>query len=276
MSRREVSLYRTLVRGRNAIVEFGAGASTMLAIKHSLAQIYSVDSSKDCIDQLLKFRAVRLAIAQRRLYLHHADIGPVRHWGKPLISPSYENAACYYSAIWDKFDNRTIDLVLIDGRFRVACIIETLRHSPTTTIAIHDFWNRPHYQVVLPALSCIERVDTMGVFVAAPDLSAEFLDGEFARARLDTRMIDARFKHSGHRHIENVRNPWAMGSRPLIAIRPLRPTRGRCNAAPTLTNVRAVLRSGLYRLSALPNRGMHVRFGSDSEVTAARGISEFL
>ena len=159
----------------------------MLAIKHSAAQIYSVDSSQEWIDRLLKFRAVRQAVAQRRLYLHHADIRPVKKWGKPLIAPTQESATRYYSAIWDKFDNRTIDLVLIDGRFRVACLIETLRHSPTATIAIHDFWNRPYYQVVLPALSCIERVDRMGVFVAARELPPEFLDGEFARAKLDPR-----------------------------------------------------------------------------------------
>ena len=187
MSHREISLYRSLVRERRTIVEFGAGGSTMLAIKHSSAHIYSVDSSQEWIDRLLKCRAVRRAVAQGRLYLHHADIGPVGEWGKPLIPPTYEKSTRYYSAIWSKFDNTTADLVLIDGRFRVACVIETLRHCPTATIAIHDFWDRPHYQVVLPALSCIERLDTIGVFVAAPDLSPDFLDGEFARARLDPR-----------------------------------------------------------------------------------------
>jgi hypothetical protein len=58
-----------------------------------------------------------------------------------------------------------LDLVLIDGRFRVACALEAvLRCSPDTTLVIHDFWNRPVYHGLLPYLDELERCATIGVF----------------------------------------------------------------------------------------------------------------
>ena len=45
----------------------------------------------------------------------------------------------------------TPDLILVDGRFRVACALVTtreLRHLPGTTLLIDDYAGRPHYHEV--------------------------------------------------------------------------------------------------------------------------------
>ena len=187
MSRRETALYRRLVRDSSGIVEFGCGRSTLLALRHSRTRIYSVESDRDWIERLLNRRRVRRAVESRRLCFHHSDLGPVSEWGWPVNPLLAKQTVTYYSAIWSRVNNGTIDLVLVDGRFRVACAIEALRHCPDATIVIHDFWNRPHYHDVLPALLCTDRVDTLGIFVARAYLKPEFLDQLFLKSQFDPR-----------------------------------------------------------------------------------------
>ncbi|MGP9416940.1 hypothetical protein ACT3R4_16275, partial [Halomonas sp. AOP7-E1-9] len=74
------------------------------------------------------------------------------------------------------------DLILIDGRFRVACTAAAIQHilkyaSKTSHcyLFIHDFWNRPVYHVVLPFLEKIDRVDSAGLFKVRSDLDQEKL-----------------------------------------------------------------------------------------------------
>ena len=186
MSRRELALYRRLIRDRSAIVEFGCGGSTLQTLRYSKAILYSVDSDRDWIERLLKRGQIRRAVRSGRLQFHHADLGPVGEWGYPVFPPTSEQAARYHSVIWVKVEGATIDLVLIDGRFRVACAIEALRHCPKAAIVIHDFWDRPQYHSLLQALSCLDRADTMGVF-SRRLVSPELLDRLFREAELDVR-----------------------------------------------------------------------------------------
>jgi hypothetical protein len=187
MSRRETALYRSVVRNASGIVEFGCGRSTLLALRHSQATIYSVDNDRDWIERLLNRRRVRCAVKSRRLCFHHSDLGPVSEWGWPVSGLSANRTATYCSAVWSRIRNANIDVVLVDGRFRVACVVEALRRRRTATIVIHDFWNRPHYHDILPVLLCTDRVDTLGIFVARADLRPEFLDQQFLKSQLDPR-----------------------------------------------------------------------------------------
>ena len=70
---------------------------------------------------------------------------------------------------WDRFDPGEVpDLVLIDGRFRVACLMATVLHTkPGTTILFDDYYDRPYYQVTEPMLTPVDRHDRMAEFVVA-------------------------------------------------------------------------------------------------------------
>ena len=63
--------------------------------------------------------------------------------------------------------NRNPDVVLVDCRFRVACVAATgLNVSPETIIVVHDFWagKREYYEPALTLLHPIDRADSLGVF----------------------------------------------------------------------------------------------------------------
>ncbi|MDR7058690.1 MULTISPECIES: hypothetical protein [unclassified Sphingopyxis] len=59
------------------------------------------------------------------------------------------------------------DAVLIDGRFRVACLLQAIIHcKPDCVFLFHDFQDRPQYHGVLRHVDVLARVDTLAVMRA--------------------------------------------------------------------------------------------------------------
>ena len=66
--------------------------------------------------------------------------------------------------VWSQASH-AYDLVLIDGRFRVACAALICLHPKyVKRICFDDFTSRPQYHVILPFIDILETVDTMIVF----------------------------------------------------------------------------------------------------------------
>lgn len=55
------------------------------------------------------------------------------------------------------------------GASRVACIAQTVLNSPCATVAVHDFWDRPHHHDTLQVLDEVSSDGTLGVFTSKPD-----------------------------------------------------------------------------------------------------------
>jgi hypothetical protein len=57
-----------------------------------------------------------------------------------------------------KNEQKSINLILIDGRFRVACCLKCFNViNPKCLIAFDDFLNRPYYHVVLDYYDIVEK-----------------------------------------------------------------------------------------------------------------------
>jgi hypothetical protein len=141
-------------------IEFGMGGSTMLAVETSnIQKIVSVDSDAAWIAKLRKYEAIQQAERDGRLSLLWANIGPTAQWGAPADA-SLRSRWPNYSAAPFKLKTPA-DLILVDGRFRVACAVASTLERPAATVLIHDFWNRPHYHVTLSVFDVIPRVDTL-------------------------------------------------------------------------------------------------------------------
>ena len=184
MRPREIAVLTSLLRQSGRVLEFGAGGSTALAVKMGVGTVTSVESDADWIGRLKLDDALGRAVEDGRLELLHADVGPVGALGRPSVKQdSWPN---YARRPWSHVGDSKLDLVLIDGRFRVACILETaLRMSPATIIAVHDFWNRPGYHVVLPFLDEIGACESLGLFRARGDLDIEAVERLLVSAHYD-------------------------------------------------------------------------------------------
>ena len=157
-------------------LEFGAGGSTFLVLKLSDANIYSVDSDEKWLDYLRSYKFIREAEKNEKLKFFHKFIGQTTLWGYPADDDYMENFPNYSSEIFSQIDTNSIDTVLIDGRFRVACTIQTILNCPNIKyILFHDYVNRKHYHIVENFLDRVETVDTLAVFKVKEDTDREQL-----------------------------------------------------------------------------------------------------
>ncbi len=64
------------------------------------------------------------------------------------------------------------DLVLVDGRFRVACALQAIVNTmPGVEIMIHDFFARQHYYDVLHFADIVDCADNLVVLRAKQPIS---------------------------------------------------------------------------------------------------------
>ena len=161
MSLVERSTFEKYLKKTKSYFEFGSGGSTKLAIRHGV-EVYGVESDKFWVETLRKE-------AGNLCKVDYVDIGPTKDWGYPIDETEKDKFPHYSEAIL-RFENG-FDLILIDGRFRVACTLNAIKHTlkyqkniRKTFILIHDFWNRPSYHDVLRFLDVVERSESLGVF----------------------------------------------------------------------------------------------------------------
>jgi hypothetical protein len=102
----------------------------------------------------------------------HADIGWTGTWGVPLGRVTEARREMFRHASDpppECFDGRLPDLVLIDGRFRVACALKVfnmLRLQTGWTVVIDDYADRPKYHES-EDYAQVDRVGRMAVIHSA-------------------------------------------------------------------------------------------------------------
>jgi hypothetical protein len=187
MTPAEREAYARLLKGVPLAIEFGCGGSTLIACKAGVPTIMSLDSDKAWLANIRN--APEFEPFLDRISLMHGDIGETREWGFPVRNPSREQAENYHSALWAFFGEvRPLACVFVDGRFRVACALQSLMHtSPGSFVCFHDYRERRHFHAVEQLVEPIERVDDMTVFQ-----TPETFDREQAAALLEQHHRDPR------------------------------------------------------------------------------------
>jgi hypothetical protein len=153
-------------------LEYGSGGSTIMAANLNISEIHTIDSDFSFM-MAVKKKALDIN-SNLNLQLHYCDIGPVREWGNPIDKTKSASWSQYCIAGWSYFldSHASPDLILIDGRFRVASFLASLLFaSPNCIILFDDYFGRIQYQVVEKYITCIERAGRMACF-----LTPQFID----------------------------------------------------------------------------------------------------
>lgn len=175
MSPAEVDCYGALLDYAQSIVEFGSGGSTLHAVTRGVARIVSVESDPAWIARLRGNTEIVAAEKEGRLTLIHADVGPVTSYGAPADTSMSAKWPDYALAPWHSCSKP--DIVLVDGRFRVACIAQAALHCKRAAlIAVHDFWKRPAYHEALRVLEWVSTVESFCIFRPRPWSAQRALD----------------------------------------------------------------------------------------------------
>lgn len=155
-----MSLKTTLARllsTATAYGEYGAGETTLFVagLAH-LKEIHSVESDQGWI------RDLEAQMPPGRVQFHHKNIGTLyKSWGHPGPMATEAQKRAYSDPIQSAAH---IDVLLVDGRFRVACALKAHGWlSATATLVFDDFWIRPQYHLILDYFDVVERIDTIAV-----------------------------------------------------------------------------------------------------------------
>lgn len=147
------------------ILKYGSGGSTVLAALLGKS-IVSVESDRDWAARMTD----TLAGISDQARVHCVDIGETKKWGFPKDRQGFNRYHVYALSVWDRPDVSDPDLVLIDGRFRKACIAAVhLRARRPTTVLIDDDVNRDHYHVVEKLARREETYGRMARFSVTPE-----------------------------------------------------------------------------------------------------------
>lgn len=137
-----------LLEGTSCFLEYGAGGSTRLAARLGVRDIYSVESDRKFLGAVGNI--LHEDDSPSTFHPVFADIGPTKEWGNPVDNSGARRWPDYPLGVWEllRTDQVMPDLILVDGRFRLACTLASLLHAPAgTTIMIDDYVKRErHYQ----------------------------------------------------------------------------------------------------------------------------------
>lgn len=156
------SFFDNYVANASTYGEFGCGASTLFVLQNAPQpqKVYSVENDCAWVDNILNNVDVQNAKRTERLHVLCIETGQVGAWGYPQNTEKRENWPNYSSAL----NGFELDVCIIDGRFRVACALNVLLHqSPNCVIIFDDFWNRPHYHIVLQYCDVLDRCERIAI-----------------------------------------------------------------------------------------------------------------
>lgn len=178
MSAAETELFERYVKQATRDFEFGSGGSTKLATRSGI-EVYGVESDKFWVDTLHKEAGPLCKV-------DYVNIGPTKEWGYPVDSSHQDKFPLYSESI--KQHTEGFDFILVDGRFRVACTLNAIKHSldtqqdvSNTLIFIHDFWSRKDYHAVLEFLDTVEKAEDAGVFKIKSDIDRVYMEAMLER-----------------------------------------------------------------------------------------------
>ena len=136
--------------------EYGSGATTYQAtLRNNITHIFTVDGDLAWLNNLKK----QITYNNITYFFNEMDVKP-KTWGHPgknatnIQKINYSN----YIKTIPHSQQQSIDMVFINGRFRIACCLkcfDIIRDD--TLILFNDFLNRPKYHVVLQYFDIIEQ-----------------------------------------------------------------------------------------------------------------------
>jgi hypothetical protein len=181
--------------GRSRIyIEYGSGGSTVMAARvvDRLVSVENDSRFQSAVKQRLRDCPRRPA----QLQLIDVDIGVTGEWGTPFYTTRTADRTMrwrrYSTAPWDCFNDGDPepDAILIDGRFRVACVLYSLlrlSESSPCVILFDDYGDRPWYAEVERHAMLVSMEGRMAVFRKGAAFDPESCHHAYEAACLDWR-----------------------------------------------------------------------------------------
>lgn len=153
------------------IVEYGSGSSTLFCALNEISVI-SIESDLNFLNYL-KNEINFFAPNNTSIKLLHANIGNTKEFGYPeddksiRLFPQYASLPWYSSIVNEVHP----DLVLIDGRFRVACMLATMANiTKPTKVIFDDYVGRDYNQIIEQFIKPLKTIGRAALFEITPGM----------------------------------------------------------------------------------------------------------
>jgi hypothetical protein len=168
--------YRYLDKS-NVYFEYGSGGSTYQAnVRQNIRKIYTVESDRKWHDAVKK-----IVVPEKTSFFYNEMNAQPNNWGNPGPDSTPEQRINYSEWI-RKTDAKEVDLVLIDGRFRVACCLKCFNAvNANCLIAFDDFLDRPQYHIVLNYFRIVEKTNDNRMVILQKRTDVAFVPDELMR-----------------------------------------------------------------------------------------------
>jgi hypothetical protein len=159
LGKNDIKMYYRYLDKATVYFEYGSGGSTYQAnLKPNIQKIYTVESDKTWMDKLNSVITNNSKIT----YIYN-EMGTKPHtWGYPCGRCLKTDLINYSEHIRNlSVEERSkIDLVMIDGRFRVACCLKCFDIiNDSCYIAFDDFLIRKKYHIILVYYEIVEKTE---------------------------------------------------------------------------------------------------------------------
>jgi len=151
----EVLFYKYLNKATNYF-EFGSGGSTYQAANRiNIKNIYSIESDMEWHNKL---KEILKDYKNINFIYNEMDTKP-NTWGHPGPNSTEEQCKNYSNQILllDKSISKNLDLILIDGRFRIACCLKCFDMINDDCIIIFDDFLNRDFKIVLNYYTIINQ-----------------------------------------------------------------------------------------------------------------------
>jgi len=163
----EAALVRAEYSAAQTILEYGSGGTTVFAAGLSGRRVYSVEADAAWAKKMADW--FNINPPQGHVILHLADIGPTKDWSHPVDNRAFAQWPGYAISVWDRPDFTHPDVVLVDGRFRLACALTTLfRITRPVTVLIDDYIDRQGYKRIETLVGPPEMIGRIARFQISP------------------------------------------------------------------------------------------------------------
>ena len=142
----DINLFKKYINQSKIYFEYGCGGSTYLAsLCNNIEKIYTVDSDIEWLNK------VGLHINKKKniTYIYNEMLTIPNTYGIPGKNAT-DIQKIEYSNKFIKILPNNVDTILIDGRFRVACVLKLYPYINENTIIIFDdFLDRSYYHNII-------------------------------------------------------------------------------------------------------------------------------
>ena len=174
------------LQGARSYLEYGCGGSTVVAAREGKV-FKTVDSDPYFLEAVKrKVSSLGQEVNLSNITFIHADIGLTQGWGTPVFHGRGEKRLqqwrSYPLSPWNSGDNFSPDLVLVDGRFRVACALASIRAlqgKRDWELLVDDYEERYFYKEIEKFGVLSGMAGRMAIFKPRDDVNISQLNDSF-------------------------------------------------------------------------------------------------